>query len=85
MKLVDDWKQARHWASMWWSGSGLAFHLVAAALVKGISISVAFVGYVPLVWLPAIGAGISALTLAARVTKQKPKKPRDPNTFGIGG
>lgn len=73
MKLIDDWRRAKHWASMWFAGSGLAFNVLAAAAVKGVTVSVAFLGFVPLIWLPIIAAALSAMTLAARVVKQKRK------------
>lgn len=67
-KLVHDWKRCWRWASMRWSLGGITFNLIAAALVKGITVSVAFLGYIPLVWLPLVAVAIGLVAMVGRVT-----------------
>jgi hypothetical protein len=79
-KLVDDWRSGKRWLSAWGAGFGITFNVLAGALVKGISISVGFMGFVPLIWIPVIGCAIAALTLVARFVKQPLPKPK-PDEF----
>jgi hypothetical protein len=74
--LIDDWHRCWRFASMRWSAGGIGFNLIAASLVKGITISVSFVGFIPLVWLPLIAVAITVLTMIGRVSKKTPKTPK---------
>lgn len=73
LRLVDDWRRAWRWSSLWWNGLGLTFNVTAACLLKGVSIAAGFLGFVSLAWLPAIAAAITLLAMAGRVMKKKPK------------
>lgn len=73
IRLVDDWRDWWRWASMRFGLGGLAFNALAAALLKGITVSVAFLGFIDLVWLPLIALAITALSMAGRVTRKAPK------------
>lgn len=75
-RLVDDWRDCWRWASMRFGMGNIAFNVLAAALLKGITVSVAFLGFIDLVWLPLIALAITALAMAGRVVKQAPKVKR---------
>lgn len=75
MKLIDDWRDAWRFASIRTTLLGIGFHALCAALLKGITIAVVFLGYVDLVWIPVIAILISLVAIAGRVSKQK-LKPR---------
>lgn len=74
-KLVDDWRSGKRWLSAWGSVGGITFNVLAGAVLKGITIVIPLVGFVPAIWLPVIGCAIAALTLIARFVKQPPPKP----------
>lgn len=76
LRLVDDWRDFWRWSSMRFNVGGVAFNVLAAALLKGVTISVAFLGFIDLVWLPLIALAITLLSMAGRVTTTKP--PVDP-------
>lgn len=80
--LVDDWRLGFKWATTWCCLGGITFWSIAAALVKGITIAVAFLGFVPLIWLPLIAVALSALTLVARFSAPLPKKEDNNDLFG---
>lgn len=68
--LVPDWKRCLHWGSIHWNLAGIGFNVLSAAMLKGITVSMTLVGFIPLGWLPAIATGICILALVARVVKK---------------
>jgi hypothetical protein len=74
--LIDDWRRSWRFASMRWSAGGISFNLLAASLVKGITISVSFLGFIPLIWLPLVALAITVLTMVGRVVKKTSKVPK---------
>jgi hypothetical protein len=70
-RLVDDWRDCWRWASMRFCLSNVAFNVIAAALLKGITVSVAFVGFVDLVWLPVIALALAVLAMAGRLAHKQ--------------
>lgn len=75
IKPVDDWRDAWRFASIRTTLLGIGFQVICVALLKGITVAVAFLGYVDLVWIPVIAIAISLVAIAGRVSKQK-LKPR---------
>jgi len=83
-KLVDDWRAGKRWWSAWGSIGGIGFNVLAGAVLKGITIVIPLVGFVPAIWLPVIGCVIAALTLIARFVKQPEKQPKEDETDSAG-
>jgi hypothetical protein len=83
-KLVDDWRSGKRWVSAWGSAGGVGFSLVAGAIVKGTTIAVAFVGFIPLIWIPVLSAAFSGIALVGRFVKQTPPKYVEDETDSAG-
>lgn len=73
MKLVDDWRHGLRWRSVHVSLAGIGLSGLSAAALKGISVTVTVLGYIPLVWLPLVFGLVFVLVIAGRFVKQVPK------------
>lgn len=75
MKMVLNWKEARHWYSVHFAIYGAIFNGIFAAIVKGASIAVAMVGVLPLRYVFIAGAVLSVMAGLGRVVLQKTPTP----------
>lgn len=78
MKLIDDWKRAKHFYSVHFSVYGVIFNGIFAAIVKGTGIAVTLIGVLPLRYVFLAGAVLSLMAGLSRLVCQKPVKPIDP-------
>ena len=66
LQRVENWREGWKWGSVHFSVAGFAFNALVASLIKGVTVSALFLGYVSVSAFFWIAAGFSLATLACR-------------------